>query len=89
MNFRGCMCSPFLSINPHVLIDRILVGAGVPLTTAQLYSGAHTDDLRSTLLYIREVYPDAPLLGIGFSLVSIFHDQFPSVPTILLNLRLR
>jgi predicted alpha/beta-fold hydrolase len=44
------------------------IGAGVPLTTAQLYGGAHTDDLRSTLLYLRDKYPEAPLLGIGFSL---------------------
>lgn len=49
-------------------IISISLGAGVPLTTAQLYSGAHTDDLRSTLLYLRDTYPEAPLLGIGFSL---------------------
>ena len=44
------------------------LGAGVPLTTAQLYGGAHTEDIRSTILYLRQTYPEAPLLGIGFSL---------------------
>jgi len=43
-------------------------GAGIPLTSAQLYSGCYLDDIRSTLLYLREEYPEAPLLGIGFSL---------------------
>lgn len=42
--------------------------AGVPLTTPQLYSAGHTDDIRTALLYIASKYPDAPLLGIGFSL---------------------
>ncbi|KAF8329178.1 Alpha/Beta hydrolase protein [Cantharellus anzutake] len=42
--------------------------AGVPLTTAQLYGGAHTEDIRSTILYLRQAYPEAPLLGVGFSL---------------------
>ncbi|KAI9509362.1 AB-hydrolase YheT [Russula earlei] len=42
--------------------------AGVPLTTPQLYSSCHTDDLRQALLYISHRYPTAPLLGLGFSL---------------------
>ncbi|EKM55427.1 uncharacterized protein PHACADRAFT_256045 [Phanerochaete carnosa HHB-10118-sp] len=42
--------------------------AGVPLTTPQLYSAGHTDDIRTALLYIASIYPEAPLLGIGFSL---------------------
>ena len=45
-----------------------LTGAGVPLTSTQLYSAGHTDDIRTALLYITKLYPDAPLLGIGFSL---------------------
>jgi predicted alpha/beta-fold hydrolase len=43
-------------------------GAGVPLTSPQLYSSCHTDDLRQALLYISHRYPRAPLLGLGFSL---------------------
>ncbi|EIN07419.1 AB-hydrolase YheT [Punctularia strigosozonata HHB-11173 SS5] len=42
--------------------------AGTPLTSPQLYSAAHTDDLRQALLYIAHLYPNAPLMGIGFSL---------------------
>jgi hypothetical protein len=42
--------------------------AGVPLTSPQLYSAGHTEDLRVALLYITHTYPNAPLLGIGFSL---------------------
>ncbi|KAF8323184.1 hypothetical protein DL93DRAFT_639381 [Clavulina sp. PMI_390] len=42
--------------------------AGIPLTSAQLYSGCYLDDLRATLLYLRQEYPEAPLLGMGFSL---------------------
>ncbi|KAI9446477.1 AB-hydrolase YheT [Lactarius indigo] len=42
--------------------------AGVPLTSPQLYSSCHTDDLRQALLYISNRYPRAPLLGLGFSL---------------------
>lgn len=45
-----------------------VAGAGVPLTTPQLYSGGYTDDIRTALMYISNLYPDAPLLGIGFSL---------------------
>ena len=43
-------------------------GAGVPLSTPQLYSSCHTDDIRQALLYISSRYPRAPLLGLGFSL---------------------
>ncbi|KAF9464677.1 AB-hydrolase YheT [Collybia nuda] len=42
--------------------------AGVPITSPQLYSAGHTDDLRQALLYISKLYPKAPLLGLGFSL---------------------
>ncbi|KAI9466190.1 AB-hydrolase YheT, partial [Lactarius psammicola] len=42
--------------------------AGVPLTSPQLYSSCHTDDIRQALLYITYRYPRAPLLGLGFSL---------------------
>jgi predicted alpha/beta-fold hydrolase len=44
------------------------VGAGVPVTSPQLYSAGHTDDLRQALFYISHRYPEAPLLGLSFSL---------------------
>ncbi|THU90460.1 AB-hydrolase YheT, partial [Dendrothele bispora CBS 962.96] len=48
--------------------------AGVPITSQQLYSAGYTDDLRIALIaeplvmYISHQYPNAPLLGLGFSL---------------------
>ncbi|KAG6333128.1 hypothetical protein ID866_5955 [Astraeus odoratus] len=42
--------------------------AGVPVTSPQLYSAGHTDDLRQAVFYISALFPDAPLLGLGFSL---------------------
>ncbi|CCL99146.1 uncharacterized protein FIBRA_01161 [Fibroporia radiculosa] len=42
--------------------------AGVPVTSPQLYSAGHTDDIRVAVLYIAKRYPEARLLGIGFSL---------------------
>ena len=44
------------------------IGAGVPITSPQLYSAGHTEDYRVAMLYVKEKYPKAPLLGIGFSL---------------------
>ncbi|CAG8699259.1 19625_t:CDS:2 [Rhizophagus irregularis] len=38
------------------------------ITSPRLYSAAATDDIRSAIRYIRECIPDAPLLGIGFSM---------------------
>src|SRR6266403_4371654 len=43
-------------------------GAGVPLTSPQIHSSCHTDDIRQAVLYISYRYPRAPLLGLGFSL---------------------
>ena len=43
-------------------------GAGVPVTSPQLYSAGHTDDLRQALMFISHLYPRAPLIGLGFSL---------------------
>ncbi|KAJ7452448.1 Alpha/Beta hydrolase protein [Mycena galericulata] len=42
--------------------------AGVPVTSPQLYSAGHTGDIRLALAYISQRYPQAPLLGLGFSL---------------------
>ncbi|KAI0082681.1 AB-hydrolase YheT [Panus rudis PR-1116 ss-1] len=42
--------------------------AGVPITSPQLYSAGHTDDIRVALMYLSKRYPKAPLLGLGFSL---------------------
>ncbi|KAF9480145.1 AB-hydrolase YheT [Pholiota conissans] len=44
--------------------------AGVPVTSPLLYSAAHTNDTRRALMYIAKLYPNAPLLGLGFSLGS-------------------
>jgi predicted alpha/beta-fold hydrolase len=48
------------------------------ITSPRLYSAAVTDDIRSVICYIRECIPDAPLIGIGFSmganiLVKVFY----------------
>ena len=42
--------------------------ANVPCTSPQLYSASKTSDLRSALLMITKLYPNSPLVGIGFSL---------------------
>jgi len=56
----------FVMQSQHHLLE--VSGAGVPLTSPQLYSSCHTDDLRQALVYISHRYPQAPLLGVGFSL---------------------
>ncbi|KAF8917536.1 AB-hydrolase YheT [Mucidula mucida] len=40
---------------------------GVPITSQQWYSGGCTDDFQQALMYLAHRYPDAPLLGLGFS----------------------
>ncbi|KAF9227946.1 AB-hydrolase YheT [Gyrodon lividus] len=42
--------------------------AGVPITSPQLYSAGHTDDLRQAMFYISNRFPGAPRLGLSFSL---------------------
>ncbi|KAF9107426.1 hypothetical protein BGX27_008763 [Mortierella sp. AM989] len=42
--------------------------ADSPLTSAKLYCGAYTDDLRMIVKHIRKILPEAKLMGIGFSL---------------------
>ncbi|KAF9993508.1 hypothetical protein BGZ80_002293 [Entomortierella chlamydospora] len=42
--------------------------ADSPLTSAQLYCGAYTDDLRLVVKHIRKTLPEAKLVGVGFSL---------------------
>lgn len=42
--------------------------AGIPITSAQLYSAGHTEDIRVAMYHLRQAYPKAPLLGLGFSL---------------------
>ncbi|GAA93390.1 hypothetical protein E5Q_00030 [Mixia osmundae IAM 14324] len=42
--------------------------ANVPLTSKRLYNSGATDDLRQGLCFISHVLPQAPLLGMGFSL---------------------
>jgi predicted alpha/beta-fold hydrolase len=38
------------------------------VTSPQLYSALHTDDLRQAVMYLSTLYPKAPFLGVGFSL---------------------
>ena len=70
---QGC-CRQFswmLEYSYHVTWHQLLIcfiGAGVPVTSPQLYSAGHTEDYRAAILYVRTRYPKAPLLGIGFSL---------------------
>lgn len=45
-----------------------LSGAGVPLTTPRLYSGAASDDLKCAVLYVHSLFPQAKMVGLGFSL---------------------
>ncbi|KAJ7219250.1 Alpha/Beta hydrolase protein [Mycena pura] len=42
--------------------------AGVPVTSPQMYSAGYTGDIREALVYISQLYPRAPLIGLGFSL---------------------
>ncbi len=42
--------------------------ASVPVTSPQLYSAIKLADVRSALLLITKLYPNSPLVGIGFSL---------------------
>lgn len=66
VNFRGCKSTPVTSPATHC--QSVCTGAGVPITSPQLYSAGHTEDYRAAILYVRMKYPMAPLLGIGFSL---------------------
>jgi predicted alpha/beta-fold hydrolase len=43
-------------------------GAGVPVTSPQLYSAGTTLDLATSLHYLRHHFPTSPLHGMGFSL---------------------
>ncbi|KAJ7756513.1 Alpha/Beta hydrolase protein [Mycena maculata] len=42
--------------------------SGVPITSPKFYTAAQTDDLRQALTFISKLYPNAPLLGLGFSI---------------------
>ncbi|KZT05358.1 AB-hydrolase YheT [Laetiporus sulphureus 93-53] len=42
--------------------------AGIPITSPQLYSAGHTEDIRVAVYHITKRYPRALLLGLGFSL---------------------
>ncbi|KAF7316802.1 hypothetical protein HMN09_00413300 [Mycena chlorophos] len=42
--------------------------SGVPVTSPRFYNACGTDDLRQALTYISSRYPNAPLLGLGFSI---------------------
>lgn len=55
---------------PLVVMLKMVLGAGVPITSPVLYSAGNTDDTRQALYYISSKYPKARLLGLGFSLGS-------------------
>ena len=57
-----------VSLKSDCIFSHACLGAGVPLTSPQLYGFSHTDDLRQAILYVAQLYPHAPLLGLGFSL---------------------
>jgi hypothetical protein len=57
----------FLSMK---LCNFVCLGAGVPITSPLMYSAGHTDDTRQALLYVAHQFPNAKLLGLGFSLGS-------------------
>lgn len=67
VNFRGCKSIPLLRFLPQ---SNVLIGAGTPITSQQLYSAGWTEDLRQSLMYIAHRYPGAPMHGLGFSLGS-------------------
>ncbi|KAK0551964.1 hypothetical protein OC845_001937 [Tilletia horrida] len=46
--------------------------AHTPVTSPQLYSAAKTADVRCALLWATKVFPNSPLIGIGFSLGANF-----------------
>ncbi|KAJ7205002.1 AB-hydrolase YheT [Mycena pura] len=52
----------------RVVVVNLRGCAGVPVTSPRLYTPGHTDDLRLALIYISQMYPEAPLLGVGFSM---------------------
>jgi hypothetical protein len=57
------------------------------ITSPRLYSAVATDDIRSVMRYIRKCIPNAPLLGIGFSMgASILVKVFIILLLILLLL---
>ena len=66
VNYRGCRSV----LHPVMLQFSILAGAGVPITSPQLYSAGSTDDFRQALMYISYRFPKATLHGLGFSLGS-------------------
>jgi len=68
VNFRGCQFPFFMDPRVSSMEADYPAGAGVPVTSPQLYSAGHTDDLRQALFYISHRYPEAPLLGLSFSL---------------------
>lgn len=54
--------------SPQVSLCPVLIAQDRYKRFFKFYSGAPTDDLRCGLLYISHKYPNAPLVGLGFSL---------------------
>ncbi|ORY25059.1 Alpha/Beta hydrolase protein [Naematelia encephala] len=55
-------------LNARAVVVNFRGCAGVPITSPRLYSAGTTIDLATSLHYLRHVYPESPLHGIGFSL---------------------
>lgn len=43
-------------------------GEGLPVTVPELYSASHTDDIRFAIAHIKQLYPKAPMMAVGWSL---------------------
>ena len=64
VNSRGC---EYHSMRLICVLLFIGAGGNVPLRTPQISAGS-PDDLRSSLLYLASLYPNAPIYAVGFSL---------------------
>ncbi|KAF7294953.1 AB hydrolase-1 domain-containing protein [Mycena indigotica] len=67
-----CALSLYLPSNTVAIVPLLSIsedaGAGVPITSGQMYSAGYTGDIRQALIYISKLYPRAQLFGLGFSL---------------------
>ncbi|KAJ7109353.1 AB-hydrolase YheT [Mycena epipterygia] len=65
---QACMDIEHGGLSYRAVVVNFRGCAGVPVTSPQLYSAGHTGDVRQAIVYISQLYPRAPLLGLGFSL---------------------
>ncbi|KAJ2901419.1 hypothetical protein GGI21_004696 [Coemansia aciculifera] len=55
-----------------------------PLTSPKLYNGGDTSDFRDTVQYIHDSFPEAPLLGVAFSMGAMLLTKYMGEPSALL-----